>query len=253
MKTIRAVIIDDEKHMRVNLNKIIETHFKHINIVGEGHSFSSAVEVIKEQQPDLIFLDIDLSDGSGFNVLERLENKSFSVIFITAFNEYALKAFRYNALDYLLKPINVTELKDAIKKVSPTEKNQFVTRDELQSVITNMSRPDELKKLVVKSAAGSVYIQINDIIRCEADGSYTTIYLKNGDKTVASKSLKEYETILPKSTFLRIHQSHLINLNFIQQTINEDGGYVVMSDQTRIAIARRRKALLMEKMEHICA
>ncbi|MFK8039575.1 MAG: LytR/AlgR family response regulator transcription factor [Crocinitomicaceae bacterium] len=250
---ISAVIIDDEDHCRENLRTIINSNFNDIQIVGEGNSVESATKVITDTAPNVVFLDVDLSDGSGFNVLDNIESLNFHVIFITAFNDYAIKAFRYNALDYLLKPIDIEELKNAISKIQEVDNKQLITKEEVKELIANLSRTEEDKKLIIKDKNYNYYIRIGDIIRCEADGNYTTIYCENHDKIVVSYPLKKYVSLLPTSIFFRVHQSNLINLNQVKKVLKEDGGLVVMNDESKVLIARRRKDSFFEAMKTIIA
>ncbi len=251
MKIIKAVLIDDEEHVRVNLRNILNSNFKNIQIVGEGDSVESATKIIKETTPDVVFLDVDLLDGSGFNVLDNIGSLSFHVIFITAFNEHAIKAFRYNALDYLLKPIDVEQLGITISKIQNHDIKKLVTKAEVEELIANLSRPEEDKKLIIKDKNYNYYIRVGDIIRCEADGNYTTIYCSNQDKVVVSYPLKKYVSLLPESIFFRVHQSNLINLNKVKKVLKEDGGIVVMADKSKVLIARRRKETFFEAIKSL--
>jgi len=246
----RAVIIDDEDHARENLRSILKANFDNIEIVGEGNSVDTGVVVIKNKKPELVFLDIDLSDGSGFNVLEKVGETNFHVIFITAFNEYAIKAFRYNALDYILKPIDIELLNQAIAKIEYDKGKEYITRDELKEILNNLINSEEDKKLIIKDKNSTSYVRIGDIIRCEADGSYTIIHLVNGDKVVVSRALKVYSSLLPESMFFRVHQSNLINLRCVKKISKKDGGYVMMEDGTDVPIARRRKEEFLEALEN---
>lgn len=246
---IRAVLVDDEEHCRGNLRAILNSNFNTIDVIGEGNSVGSAVKVINETSPDIVFLDINLSDGSGFNVLDNIESLDFQVIFITAFNEYAIKAFRYNALDYLLKPIDLEQLGTAISKVQVQGKKKLVTKEDVKELMANLSRTEEDKRLIIKDQNYNYYIRIGDIIRCEADGNYTTIYCIDQSKIVISHPLKKYVSLLPEFIFFRVHQSNLINLNRVKKVLKEDGGTVVMQDESKIPIARRRKEGFFKAME----
>ncbi len=248
---MRAVIIDDEDHVRENLKQIIHTNFNQVHIVGEGHSVVSAVQVIKDKAPDLIFLDIDLSDGSGFNVLEQVQGADFNVIFVTAYNSYAIKAFRYNALDYILKPINIAELGEAINKATDKAQGAPLSSAALNTLIENLGKKEEDRKLVIRNSSAITYVKIKDIVRCEGDGNYTTIYLIDKERVVASRPLKEYVALLPEHIFFRVHQSHLINLHYVKQFTKVDGEFVVMEDDAKIAIARRRKEAFFEQLERV--
>lgn len=246
---IRTVLVDDETHIRENLKTILKTYFNNIQVVGEGDSVDSATNIITAAKPDVVFLDVDLSDGSGFNVLDHIGALDFHVIFITAFNEYAIKAFRYNALDYLLKPIDINQLGKALSKIKNHGQKETVTKKEVKELIANLARKEEDKKLVIKDKNYNYYVRIGNIIRCEADGNYTTINCINQEKIVISYPLKKYASLLPESIFFRVHQSHLINLNHVKKVLKEDGGAVVMTDNFRIPIARRRKDSFLEAMK----
>ena len=245
---ITAVIIDDEDHARENLHILLSSNHSHVSIVGEADSVDSAVHVIENTKPQLVFLDIELSDGSGFNVLERVNTLDFQVIFVTAFSEFAVLAFRYNALDYLLKPISIDELNEAVSKIQDKVSGGYLTEAELNFLIENMRKKAEDKQLVIRNSDGITYIKVTDIVRCEGDGNYTTLFLAKEKKVVASKPLREYDTILPSTMFFRVHQTHLINLNFIKKFTRNDGA-VVLIDNTHIPVARRRKQEFLAKLD----
>lgn len=246
---ISAVIIDDEEHMRVNLLAILDANINSVKVIGQGSSVASGTRIIQETNPDLVFLDINLHDGSGFNILEELVPLNFKVIFVTAYSEFAIKAFRYNALDYILKPINVTELNRAISKMKePT--TPFVTRKELHTIIQDLHKKDEERKLIIRNNNLISYLPVADILRCESDGNYTAIFMNNGERTVASKPIKEYDSLLPGSLFYRVHQSHLINLKKVKQYSSSQGDFIIMNDGSIIPLARRRKDEFFEKLNH---
>lgn len=245
---IRAIIVDDEDHVRENFKSIITSNFKQVKLVGEAFSVASAVEQINEKQPQLVFLDIDLLDGSGFNVLEQIKNPQIGVIFVTAHNEFAIKAIRYNAWDYILKPIDLKELENAIEQAVRRQGQLQITKEDLNHLFENLNRSQEERKLVIHNEKSIVYLKVGEIMRCEADGHYTTFFLKNGNSMVASKTLKEYESILPQSSFFRVHKSHLINLGYVVQFSREGGDVIIMEDQSEIPVARRRKDTFLSQM-----
>lgn len=246
---IRVILIDDEEHVRENLRTILKNNFHNVDIVGEGNSVDSSIQIIAEKSPDIVFLDVDLSDGSGFTVLDNMSEINFQIIFVTAFNEYAIKAFQYNAIDYLLKPIDLDLLKIAISKAKKRIGKELITKEEVKELIDNMSRPEIDKRIILKDKDYNYYVRIADIIRCEADDNYTTIYCVDQNKIVVSHPLKKYASLLPESLFFRVHQSNLINLNFIKKVLKEDSGIVVMQDGSKIPIARRRKEAFFEIMD----
>lgn len=247
---IKAVIIDDEVPARDNLKQIIQDNFSNVEIIAEADSVASGVQLLTKVSPDLVLLDINLNDGSGFNLLEQLGEISFNVIFVTAYDQYAIKAFQFNALDYVLKPIDIDQLKASFKKHKESLQKNYITKEELKIVLGNYSGKDLDKKLAVHELDKISYIPIIEITRIEADGNYSTLYFQDGTKKVTSKTLKTYEEILPKSIFCRIHQSNILNLNFIKEYNKEDGSFAVLNDGTKIAVSRRRKEEFITSMEN---
>jgi len=248
---IKAVIVDDEKNPRETIKSILISNFNEISVVAEADSLFSGIEIIKKNKPDLVFLDIDLKDGTGFDLLEKLLPVDFKIIFVTGFHDYAIKAFKFSALDYILKPINSLELETAIKKAISEIKlaNQAIKLEALFANFHNITQ--ETKKIVLKTQESIHLINIQNIIRCESDNSYITFYLNDGKKIIISNSLKDYEEILEPYGFYRVHQSHLINLNCILRYDKKDGGYIVMIDNSIVAVSQRKKNELMQKFENM--
>jgi two-component system, LytTR family, response regulator len=236
-----AIIIDDETPARNNLKQIIKDNFKGVNVIGEAESVKTGVELLNKCKTDIVLLDINLSDGSGFNILEQLKDINFQVIFVTAYNEYAIKAFKFNALDYVLKPIEIRQLKRVFDKARELLNDDFITKEELNVVLDNYSKKDEDKKLVIHEMNKVTFVAINEIIKFISDGSYTTIYLNDNSQLTCSNTIKVYQELLPESMFYRVHNSSLINMNYVKEFNKEDGGYVVMSDGSHVQISRRRK------------
>jgi two-component system LytT family response regulator len=243
---IRTVIVEDETHARNNLKKILSNQFPQINIVGEGECEASGIQVINQTNPDLVFMDINLSDGSGFSVLEKVSNANFKVIFVTAYNQYAIKAFNYSAIGYVLKPIDTEELKFAIERA--TQQSVSDERQLINSLLENYTKQDKERKIAISDKDGVTFVNVNDIVRCQSDNNYTEIHLKTGNRLVSSKSLKFYEDLLPKDFFYRVHQSHLVNLNEVARLLKEEGGYLIMNDGSQLEIARRRKDELLQRL-----
>lgn len=240
---IRTIIVDDEKSSRDNVRKALELYCSDIDIAGEADSVGSAVELITQAKPDLVFLDIEIRDGLGFDILQSFSTIDFNVIFITGHDHYAVKAFRYSAIDYLLKPFDTMELIAAVNKVrKANEKESFARRYQLMNENEHTSR----KKLALPTFEGLSMVCIEDIVRCESDNSYTTFFIKNKHKLIVSKSIGEFEELLTFHQFFRAHQSHLINLREVKNFLKDDGGIVVLSDLSRVPVARRRKEQLME-------
>jgi len=245
---IKSVIIDDEPDNVVVLSKLLQEFCPDVSVTGVAGNVLKAVAVIREMQPDLVFLDVEMPYGNGFDILDRLRPVHFEVIFITAFNEYALKAIRYNALDYLLKPVNIGELQEAVIKVSKHAQLKTFNQ-QLEDFLQNLKKqPLITDKIALPSASGVVFIPLKDIIRCEANRGYTIFTIKNRRKIISSKSVKEYEEILPGEVFFRVHNSHLVNLYCVQGYQWGRGGCLEMEDGAMVKVAARRKSELIARL-----
>lgn len=246
---MNVVIIDDEPMARETIKSIIVDRFPEINIVGQAGSVQSAIETINITKPDLVFLDVDLTDGYGFDILTILKPINFKVIFITAHQEYAIKAIKFSAFDFILKPVSVTELSDAITrvKIEDDSNNQSLKWNAFFSNISDK----EQKTIVLKTSESIHLVNVNDIIKCEADNNYSTFYLVDGKKIVISKGLKEYEDMLGDLGFFRVHQSHLINLKFVSRYDKRDGGFVVLKDESHVPVSQRKKQKLLDFFDSI--
>ncbi|MFH2096247.1 MAG: LytTR family DNA-binding domain-containing protein [Bacteroidota bacterium] len=239
MEIIKAVIIDDEVSARETLTALLERFFPHVQVVAQADSIEKGVQVIRENEKDLVFLDIEMPFGSSFDILEQLEDIDFEVIFITAHNQYAIEAFRFSAVDYLLKPVKIKDLKQALEKF---EKRRTLVRDSNQRVkvlINNIN--NQVLKLVLPTIHGFNIVDISTILRCEGERNYTRFIFLNGDKMLVSKTMKEFEDLLSKHGFFRIHQSFLVNLAYVKKYNRGQGGEIVMSDGEIIPVSRSRK------------
>jgi len=247
---IRAVIIEDEQHNRENLLQMITCHCPDVEIVAVCSSACEGREGIMNLHPDLIFLDIEMPGETGFSLLENLPRIDFEVIFVTAYNHYGIKAIKFSALDYLLKPVDTTDLIASIEKA----KDKILKKQEnlrLRNLLEN-NRRSNLDKIIALSMSDKLeFIEVASIIRCESDGNYTSFYLKNGEKLLISKTLKEYDELLSPYGFLRVHQSHLINLKEIKSFIKADGGYIKMKDGSSVSISRQRRELVLKVLGEI--
>ena len=249
---MKALIIEDEQKSREMLASIIKNNFPEINIIGIAKNVSEGVEFINTLNPQLVFLDISMPDGTGFDVLEKTQGLKFDIIFTTASDKHALKAIKYSACDYILKPIDVDELKVAIDKVLSKEVPVMPNMENLNFLIQNLKRADDnYNKITLPTGNAYEIVHIKDIIRCEADGSYTNFFLQNGKKLMVSASLKHYEDLLPEHDFIRIHHHHLINMNHVVRYLKVDGGYAIMSDNSQIEISRRKKDAFLEKLRSV--
>lgn len=245
---IKTVIIEDEQKSRDMLAAIIQKNCPELEIAGLAKNVTEGVDMIRNLKPELVFLDISMPDGSGFDLLEQVADLKFELIFATASDQHAIRAIKYSACDYLLKPIDIDELKMAVNKVV-LKKNAVPNMENLQFLIQHLKRADEnFQKITLPTGNAYEIVNVKDIIRCEADGSYTTFYLSDKRKLMVSAGLKHYEELLPESEFIRVHHHHLINMNHVLRFLKEDGGYAVMSDGSKIEISRRKKETFMEKL-----
>ncbi len=249
---MKAVIIEDEQKSRDMLADILKKNFPQIAILGLGKNVAEGVELIQTLKPNLLFLDISMPDGTGFDVLEKVQGAKFDIIFTTATDKHALKAIKYSACDYLLKPIDIDDLKVAINRLIEKRSYNMPSMDNLQFLIQNLKRADDnYNKITLPTGNAYEIINIKDIIRCEADGSYTNFYLVGGKKLMVSASLKHYEDLLPENDFIRIHHHHLINMNHVVRFLKVDGGYAIMSDNTQLEISRRKKDAFLERLNAV--
>jgi two-component system, LytTR family, response regulator len=244
---MRSLIIDDEpKNVRI-LKKLLEDYCPQVEVIGDADDAKMAYSTIRELKPELVFLDIEMPYGNAFDLLDKLLPIDFEIIFITAFDDYSLKAFKYSALDYLLKPVDIEELKAAVKKASEKITGKNINL-QLGNLLSNLKNSQvTLQKIALPHADGIVFINVEEIIRCEANGNYTIIYADSKEKITASKTIKDYEELLPPGIFCRIHNSHIINLNRIKKYHRGRGGFVVMDDGTSIEVASRRRDEFLAK------
>lgn len=244
---IRALLIDDEPKNNRILKLMLEEFCPQVQIEGQADNAEDGIKLIKEMEPDLVFLDIEMPYGSGFDLLDKLKPVRFEIIFITAFNNYSLKAIKYSALDYLLKPVNIDELIAAVAKASEKVESRNVNA-RIENLLYNLKKPQQgLQKIALPSKEGYVFIALSDIIRCESKSGYTTFFIKDMEKIVSSKNIKEYEPLVTDDIFFRVHNSHIINLNFVKKYHKGRGGYIEMEDGTLIEVATRRKDELMAR------
>jgi len=239
MKNIRAIIIDDEKHSRETLKNLIEIYCVGVDIIGLAATINESIKMISTLKPELVFMDIELQSGTGFDILTNLPEVDFEVIFTTAFDQYAIKAVKFSSLDYLLKPIDIEELQRAVEKAKRIKNKQDYAR-QLQNLIQNLQHPKE-SKICLATSDGFEFIHTKEIIYCEANGSYTTFVLTENRKLLVSKHLKEYENLLSEHQFMRVHNSYLINLREVKKYSKSDGGYITMNNNDIVSISRSKK------------
>lgn len=251
MTTLKAILIDDEKNSRESLRKKTAAHCPELEIVAECTNGMEGLLAIEQYKPDVVFLDIEMPHMNGFNMLQQVKNRDFEIIFTTAFNQYAINAIRCSALDYLVKPVDVEELVRAVGRINQ-RKNDTDTSKQLEilaSYLTEQKTTQE--KIAVSVSAGLEIIEVSKIIYLEAASNYTHIHLRDEKPLLASRTLKEFEEILPPSFFYRIHNAILVNVNYIKKYHKGDGGQVLLSNGVLLDVARRRKdelLLLIQKM-----
>lgn len=241
MENKTAVVIDDMELARASLKAELTEAFPHIEVVGEADGVLSGIKLIKKVQPDIIFLDIEMEDGLGFDVLDILSNIHSRVIFVTGSKEYAIRAFRYAAVDYILKPVSVEPLTEAIEKV--------ISKPHMQSSQIGLLREHwekPNKKLALHTTDRIQIVEYSDIVRLEAMGNYTTFYFADASKLLVTRTLKEYDKLLSEEGFMRVHQSHLVNLEFVDAYIKTEGGYILMKDGSHVSVSVRKKPKVVE-------
>ena len=249
---IKAIIVDDELGARESLSKMIEKNCKQLEIIAKADSMLAAFEAITNKQPDLVFLDIEMPNGNAFDLLEKFKEINFNIIFTTAYDHYAIKAIKFSALDYILKPIDPEELVEAVKRFEKKQTDQPNVLDkQFKTLLSNVRPENKLKKVGIPDGDGLIFINLSDIIRCESDGNYTFFILTNGKKIIASRTLGEYEQMFAEDNFFRIHRSHLVNLQHVKKYIKGEGGYVIMSDDSQVEVSRRNKNEFLEKLSHV--
>jgi two-component system LytT family response regulator len=243
---LRALIIDDELRSREFLRNLLNEYCAQVHIAGSASSVEEAIKLIQQLKPNLVFLDIEMQSGTGFDVLQQVEQHHFHVIFTTAYDHYAIQAIKFSAADYLLKPIDMEELRLAVQKVEEKIVSN-TSQQTMQLLLQNLrqSKSDDFS-IALSTSEGVEFVPLHQIIRLEASGPYTSFFLKEGKKIIVSKNLKEYEQMLGEYYFFRVHNSHIINLKEVKKMIRTDGGYVVMNDDSTIAISPKKKDDLMQ-------
>jgi two-component system, LytTR family, response regulator len=246
---VKSIIVDDEFKSRESLKILIEDFCEDVSVDALCQNVNEALIAIERIKPHVVFLDIQLQSETGFDLLSRLKKVDFDIIFTTAHSEYAIKAFKFSAIDYLLKPINIEELKQSLDKVKAKSNHSF--SDRLEQLIYNLKPMASQKyKLALPSNDGLVFVKVDEIVYCEADSNYTQIHLVNDKKYLVSRTLKEYEELLKDQDFFRIHNSFLINLNLIQNYVRGEGGYVVMANGKSLDVSKRKKESFLSRLGH---
>lgn len=239
---LKVIIIDDEESGRSALRNFIAEICKDVTVVAEADGVASGIGQIILQKPDLVFLDVRMQDGTGFDLLEKIPERDFQVVFVTSFDHYAVQAFRFSAVDYLLKPVDPDLLADAIEKARIAQSRSDIS-SKLDVLVSNIGK---LEKLAIPSVEGIRFVRIDEIVRCESDDNYTTVFMRNGEKIVVSKTLKDYERLLSDMHFCRVHKQHLVNLKYVEKYVPGDGGYLILEDGSHVDVSRRKKDQLLD-------
>lgn len=242
---MRTLIIDDEPKAREGLINQIKRHCTSLNIVGEATSVEEGVRAISNNQPDLVFLDVKLLDGSGFDLLDQVKPISFQTVFVTAYDEFAIQAFEYNAVHYLLKPFLPDELIKAVHRAQVATNTSVLN---LKNLLHQLHTGKSLDRIAIQAVSKITYVEPNQIIRCESEGSYTHLHLEDGSSILSTKPLKSYEELLLSKGFYRIHKSHLINLSKVNEYLKKSSDQVIMKDGSRIEISRKKRGDFLKVM-----
>lgn len=243
---LKAIIIDDEPIARQTVRTLVKENCPNVRIVEEAEGVLSGIKAINKQRPDLIFLDVQMKDGDGFDLLDQFPNPDFRIIFTTAYDQFATRAFEYNAVHYLSKPIDPDDLVKAVRKVSRKKELSFEAR-KLANLLESM-RTERLDRIALTTSEGLVFLKLKDIIRLESSGNYSTFYTLNKEKIMVSRTLKEFDDLLPEGMFFRVHQSHIVSLKQVKKVLLKEGVYALTSDEAKVPVSRRKKDLFIEKL-----
>lgn len=246
---IKAIIIDDIEQARITLKKDLQVYASDVEIIGEANGVIEGAKLLKNTKPDILFLDIQMQDGSGFDLLDILKDINFKIIFITASDAHAIKAFRYAAIDYLMKPVDPDELKSALQKYREHQPNENENYKLLNETLKNTQKPHE--RLALHTQDKIHIVNILDIIRCESNVNYTEFHFSNGKKFLVTKTLKEFEDLLNDQGFYRVHQSHLVNTKYIKEFVKTDGGYLIMTDGCNVPVSSRKRPEVVKMLEDL--
>lgn len=245
----KVIIIDDERRTRSMLNKMVsQTHFP-LEVVDEADSVEAGLLSIQKHEPDIVLLDIQMPDGSGFDLLDRLKSRKFEIIFVTAHQEFAIRAIKFSALDYILKPVEIEELESALENAIDAIQTKSDLSVRYETLVNNLKHNN--KRIVIRTKSSMYVFDVKDIIHCQSDRNYTYFYLNDGRKVFTSRTLKDYEDVLCLPDFIRCHRSHIININYLERYDRGDGGTIVMKDGTEIPLSRLSRERFLEILDSL--
>lgn len=249
LKMISAIIIDDEQNNIDNLSLLLKTHCAQVKIIASALTADGGKQLILQHKPDIIFLDIQMPVKSGFDLLKELSQHSSEIIFVTAYDKYAIQAIKFSAVDYLLKPVNTEDLKQAVEKATEriNHKKQNLQLENLINFLQKQQNKDE-HRIALPTLKETRFVSVKSIVRCESNNNYTAFFLNNGEKLLVSKPIYEYEEMLTEYNFIRCHQSHLVNKKFIRSWVKTDGGYLLLEDETQIPVSKNKKDFVKQTL-----
>lgn len=247
---MKAIIVDDEPKGREVLKTLLERFCPMVSISGTAGNIEEAKELIAKVQPDIVFLDVEMPGGNGFKLLDETDRNNFEIIFVTSYGHYAIPALRYSAIDYLLKPVEIEELKNAVSRVEERLQKKNNSKVNYKALNENLSLPAGSQRIAIHGVNDIRFVSIKDIVRLEGDSNYSYIFTTQGEKYHTSKTLKDYEELLQaQSNFVRVHKTHIINLDHLTKFMKNDGGYIIMSDGSQVEVSRRKKQELMDRLK----
>jgi len=246
---IKAVIIDDETASREALDALLREFVEEVQVLGQAGTPSEGLDLVRKLKPDVLFLAVELDGESGFDLLEQLPDDGPEVVFTTGYEQYATRAFRSDAADYLLKPVDLTQLREAVRKVA--EKRKSAGAEERYEVLIRNWRSQGDEQIALSSSEGFIFVKLRDLIYCKGDGAYTYFFMNENEKVTVSKNIGEFEGLLVSRGFFRVHKSYLINLNEMRRYVRGEGGYVVMSNGHTVDVSKRRKEAFMATLTRI--
>jgi two-component system LytT family response regulator len=245
---MKTIVVDDEAANVENLQFLLTTHCPQVEIIGSAQTITGASSLIKLHQPELVFLDIQMGKQSGFDLLNSLSEKFFEVIFVTAYDQYGIQAVKFAALDYLLKPLDIDELKLAVNKAAQKLSSKRKTQ-QLEFLLEYLKKPSSIAvKIALPQQQEIRYVEVNEVVRCEAESSYTFFILSSGERILISRPLKEYDELLRSQQFIRTHQSHLVNQSFVKSWLREDGGILLLTNGERIPVSKQNRERVKEAL-----